>query len=92
MQLNAFEALADPDRQRLLLALADADGPLRVPEDLPGAGDDETAVRYYHAHLPKLDDYGFVDWDPERQTVEPGPAFASLAPLLSVLRADAPAD
>jgi hypothetical protein len=84
MNEDAFDALADTDRRRLLLALADADDPLCVPGDLPGG--DTAAVSFHHAHLPKLDEYGYVAWDRNRDTVERGPAFADLEPVLAVLR------
>jgi hypothetical protein len=85
MQESAFDALADTDRQRLLLALADTDGALAVPEDLP-TPDDAAAIRYHHVHLPKLDAHGYVDWDPGDDTVKRGPRYADLEPLLDTLR------
>lgn len=90
MNTDAFEALAHPDRQQLLLALADASGPLSVPEDLPEQlSDDTVGVRFYHSHLPKLADYDYVDWNTDAQTVQPGPAFHELEPLLGVVRESA---
>lgn len=35
---------------------------------------ERTNVELYHNHLPKLDAAGFVDWDPQSNTVSRGPA------------------
>ena len=32
----------------------------------------EVTIGLYHVHLPKLDDAGFVEFDPDDQTVAPG--------------------
>jgi hypothetical protein len=36
----------------------------------------------YHNHLPKLDDMGFIDWNPETQTIERGKRFDEIQALL----------
>jgi hypothetical protein len=96
-----FEALADGDRRRLLSRLAAAregDEPLRVPEDVMSetaaavadAGADRRAValRFHHVHLPKLTELGYVTWDRSAGTVQPGPAFDEIAPLLAAVESD----
>ncbi|MDG5761771.1 hypothetical protein QA600_20835, partial [Natronococcus sp. A-GB1] len=35
-------------------------------------GVDKTAVRLYHKDLPKLDTYGFVEWDRDENEVRKG--------------------
>jgi hypothetical protein len=93
---DAFEALADQTRRRLLLALSrevetegrsGSSGGLPVVEPLAAlapAADRERAVRtaLYHVHLPKLSEMGFVSWDRENGTVAPGPRWEELEPLL----------
>ncbi|MFD1512595.1 DUF7344 domain-containing protein [Halomarina rubra] len=39
-------------------------------------------VEFHHVHLPKLADYGVVDYDPERGRVAPGPHFEETAACL----------
>lgn len=89
---RALDALADSSRRRLLLAL--------LQQDRQGVGDAEISLhvairdddvaaqqrRMVHAHLPKLEDVGFVEWDREANLVRPGPRFDDVRPLLRVLR------
>jgi len=100
MNDGPFEALADGDRRRFLSRLAAAregDEPLRVPEDVVAetaaaadAGADRRAValRFHHVHLPKLTELGYVTWDRSAGTVQPGPAFDEIAPLLAAVESD----
>lgn len=89
---DQLDALADPERRRLLFALLDAQPDEDVLGRLadgarPGRDlDYRTAMR--HFHLPKLDDLGFVDWDRERGAVERGPEFDRLRPFLELLASD----
>ena len=46
---------------------------------------DEELLRAHHVHLPKLDDYGFVEWDRETNVVARGPRFEEVRPLLELL-------
>ena len=68
-----FDALGAVQRRRVLVEL------LESPEDpLRGITDPETetetefvgdTVRMAHVHLPKLDDYGFIDWNEDADVV-----------------------
>ena len=45
-------------------------------------------IEVKHAHLPKLADHGFIDWDPGgpgRGRVKRGPEFEEVEPLLTLL-------
>lgn len=77
---NVFEALSSSDRRKLLASLI-ADSP---PDDVAQvvATDD---ILLYHTHLPKLDDYGLVDWDEDTQEVSKGPNFGQARPFLELL-------
>jgi len=97
-----FEALADGDRRRLLSRLAAAregDESLGVPADVvaatttavaadEGADRQAVALRFHHVHLPKLAELGYVTWDRSTGTVQPGPAFDEIAPLLAAVASD----
>ena len=55
---------------------------------------DETLVRLHHVHLPKLADFGFVEWDRDAHVVARGPRFDEIRPVLELLdgrRDDLPA-
>ena len=39
----------------------------------------------HHVHIPKLEDLSLVDYDQERQLVDPTPQFESLQPQLSAI-------
>lgn len=53
------------------------------PED---STDDDVLTSLHHVHLPKLDDYGFVEWDRETEAVRRGPVFDEVEPLVVELR------
>lgn len=83
-----FDALADVHRRRLLLALIDHN-----PQDvsaLPGVpwtvSESETVLTSKrHVHLPKLADYGLIEWDRDEQMVTKGPRFDEIEPILELL-------
>ena len=48
-------------------------------------GVDEELLRLHHVHLPKLADYGFIEWDRDAHVVTKGPRFDEMRPLLELL-------
>lgn len=87
MQANDrfFEALANGRRRQILFSLKD--GPPAISIDSPpdGTGERKTVlVDQHHTHLPKLADYGFIRWEPETNTVEKGPQFEEIRPVLEL--------
>nr|WP_161493145.1 hypothetical protein [Natrarchaeobaculum aegyptiacum] len=42
-------------------------------------------MRLHHAHLPKLDEAGFIEWNPDSKTITCGPRFDEIAPLVELL-------
>jgi len=82
-----FDALSDGQRREVLLAILDQN-----PRDDRSV---TTAVRtdegrtytteLHHIHLPKLEDYGLIDWDRERHEITKGPLFDQIRPLLVLL-------
>ncbi len=87
---DLFEALSDPYRRQLLVALLDhnpQDDSDRDPLDV--VSDDiepevlETAL--FHKHLPKLEKMGYINWDQDSNEISKGPDWAEIEPLLTLM-------
>ncbi|WP_226012765.1 DUF7344 domain-containing protein [Halomicrobium salinisoli] len=84
-------ALADRHRRRILLALLDGD-PQTVDDIAVRDGErtDEQRLKHrqihlLHNHLPHLAEAGLVRWERGAGTVEKGPRFAEIRPLIQLL-------
>lgn len=86
---DALDALADPQRRRLLVALLDHnpqdDSPVVIADTDAEADAVERLVKMNHVHLPKLEEYGFIEWDRDTHEVIKGPQFDEIRPLLELL-------
>lgn len=90
---RVFDALANPYRRQLLLALFDAnpqDDDDLDPLDLLADGETSddlaaTRIELRHSHLPKLADMGFIEWDRESGELSKGPNWTEIAPLLRLM-------
>ena len=81
-----LEAVAHVERRRLLIALLEESPLTNVPDE--SEDDAETRTRRIgmrHNHLPRLDDYGFVQWDQGNGLVARGPEFETIRPLVASL-------
>lgn len=86
-----FEALSDPYRRQLLIALLDHNpqdstdrDPLNVVSD-----DIEPAVletTLFHKHLPKLEEMGYISWDRNSNKISKGPDWDEIEPLLTLIQ------
>lgn len=87
---DVFDALADNHRRRLLFALLETNslngttGYLDSPPD-GRRFEERTRSRQQHVHLPKLDDYGFIEWAPVDNDVRRGSRFSEIRPVLELL-------
>ena len=85
---EVMNALANVQRRKLLLALLEHnpqdDTPVVVAAD-DEADAVERLVSMQHVHLPKLVEYGFIEWDEESHEVMKGPKFDEIRPLLELL-------
>jgi hypothetical protein len=88
---DVFEALSDPYRRQLLVALlahnpqddSDRDPLDTVADDI----DPEVLeVEMVHNHLPKLEEMGFIEWDRGSDEISKGPNWGDIAPLLILIR------
>lgn len=85
-----FEALSDPYRRQLLVALldhnpqddADRDPLNVVSDDLEPEVLQQALV---HNHLPKLEELGFIAWDRGTNEISKGPEWDAIAPLLVLI-------
>ncbi|PCR92410.1 hypothetical protein [Natrinema ejinorense] len=92
---SLFEALANEHRRRILFELIDQNSQNETPVHIdapPDRTDTRQAsdIEWYYVHLPKLDDYGFIDWNRHTSAVEPGDRFADIRPVLERLRGQRP--
>ncbi|WP_128904572.1 DUF7344 domain-containing protein [Halorubrum amylolyticum] len=72
------EPVAVPDRRRVIAGLAD--GAVETVGDLRVRGRaDEIAAELRETHLPALEEAGYIEWDRETGTIEPGPNFEEAA-------------
>jgi len=86
-----FEALANIHRRRLLVALLDHNpqrDEVTVPEDVH---EGEIALealqtKFYHTHLPRLEEAGFIGWNRDTHEVVKGPRFDEIRPLLVLIQ------
>lgn len=44
----------------------------------------EDSIRKQHVHLPKLANYGFVEWNEDEDVVTRGPRFDEVSPFLEL--------
>jgi len=84
---DMVDALADIQRRKLMVALLEHNPQDDSPAVVEGPEIDtlENLVSMKHVHLPKLADYGFIEWHQERQEVSKGPNFDEIRPLLELL-------
>jgi DNA-binding transcriptional ArsR family regulator len=90
-----LEAISNPERRRLLLALLEATRDSATPIDagaIESDGDERPLdIQLVHVHLPKLESLGYVasrrehGSDQGRHLVSEGPRFDGIRPLLELL-------
>ena len=81
-----MDILSNAHRRRLLIALSrenpQNDG---TPPVSSGQSHRERAIMMQHVHLPKLEDYGYIEWNRTSKQVVKGPKFDEIKPLLALL-------
>lgn len=86
---RVFAALGHQRRRRVLARLFER-SPRDIEELRPahrGGNGEHTAFVMYHAHLPKLDDVGYVEWDGSGQVARE-PKFEEVAAAIEVFDAN----
>ena len=86
---EVMNALANVQRRKLLIALLEHNPQDDMPvviADSDGETDAiERLVAMQHVHLPKLVEYGFIEWNEDTHEVMKGPTFDEIRPLLELL-------
>lgn len=82
---SMMDALRKLERRQILLAILDTDKPVRAGDLATEVDSVATEIRLHHLHLPKLNSVGYIEWDPDTQTVTRGPQFDDIEPLLQLL-------
>lgn len=86
---TALDALAHVQRRKLLVSLLAHNPQDDAPAVVGQPGEESEAldrfVEMKHVHLPKLVEYGFIEWDQEADEVHKGPKFDEIRPLLDLL-------
>ena len=85
-----FDALSHPYRRRILLLVSEhnpRDEDEFSVEELATEDDDLEllSTELYHAHLPKLAESGYIEWDEDIHSIRRGPNFDEIAPLLRLM-------
>jgi len=86
---DVLDALGDVQRRKLLVGLLDHNPQDDTPVVVADSEQDQDAMRrlisMQHVHLPKLEEYGFIEWDQDTHEVRKGPNFEEIQPLLELL-------
>lgn len=86
---DVVDALADVQRRKLLVALLEHnpqdDAPAVIADSKRESDAVERLVSMQHVHLPKLANYGFIEWNEDTHEVMKGPNFDEIRPLLELL-------
>lgn len=87
---DVFDALTNRYRRRLLVALLQHNpqaDTLEVPHDTVASNEPPETLKteFYHVHLPKLEERGFIEWDRESHRISTGSAFEEIRPLLELM-------
>jgi predicted transcriptional regulator len=85
---DMLDVLIHIQRRKLLVALMDHnpqdDTPVVVGSEEEATSLDQL-VQMKHVHLPKMVEYGFIEWDRDSHEVSKGQNFAEIRPLLELL-------
>lgn len=72
---RALDALAGRSTVVELATLAADVAARATATEADEAAVDSVALTLHHSHLPRLDDAGVVDYDPERRLIDPDPVL-----------------
>lgn len=86
---DVLDALRHVQRRKLLMALMEHNPQDDSPVVITDSDTDEKAmkrlVEMKHSHLPKLEEYGLIEWNQADNEVVKGANFHEIRPLLKLL-------
>ncbi|MDQ2048974.1 transcriptional regulator [Natronolimnohabitans sp. A-GB9] len=85
LRTELYDSLSNHHRRRLLLELL-TESPRTA--SISRVDDETERLEFHHVHLPKLDDYGFIEWHRSLCCIERGPRFDDARPILEQVAAD----
>lgn len=72
-------------RRFVLLTLLDEDAETSLKFIRESLDSERVEVQLYHTHLPKLEQAGYIEWEPGSDHISRGPKFDEIEPLLRLL-------
>lgn len=86
---RALEALSHPCRRRLLFELYEEvnsrSGAAINYTNTRSFDIEKGRIRLYHSHLPKLEGAGYIEWNKAEKTIQRGPRWDEIEPLLELI-------
>lgn len=82
---SVMESLQKSERRTILLSLLKDPRECSIEQLQESIAAERAQQRLYHLHLPKLEEAGYIDWDPDSGRVSRGPNFSEVEPLVRFL-------
>ena len=89
---TVLNVLENRYRRRVLVALLernpqeDDDPHISSAVELADKDLETLRIHMTHTHLPKLEEPGFVEWDRDTNSIQQGPQFDEIRPLLELMQ------
>jgi hypothetical protein len=85
-----LDALADPHRRKLLVALLEhspREADDRDPFDVLSDAEEPEVLQtnLVHWHLPKLEEMGYITWDRTTHDISKGPKWDEIGPVVELI-------
>lgn len=84
---GALDCLSNAHRRRILVRLYEGCEAIDL-SDLVRHGESDPErlrIKITHVHLPKLEQYGYIQWERDEGEVRRGPDYDAVAPIVRVL-------
>lgn len=89
---RALTALSHACRRRLLFELYEevnsGEGESISYTDIAPFGTEKRRISLNHAHLPKLEEDGYITWNESAKTITKGPRWEEIEPLLELIHSN----
>jgi hypothetical protein len=84
---EALDSLSDTHRRRILVRLYEGCEAIDLSDFVryDDTDADRLQIKIAHVHLPKLEEYGYVQWKQDEGKITRGPDYDEIRPILRVL-------